>query len=550
MNKSSVQTFLALRKGHETLDCFKLTPKTYTQEFKNQTQIFAQQLIALWTSKPQNDTYNYQGIIRNNQIHYKGSIHEIEHVPVELIRSQFLQKNASHLGTLTLLHLLFSGLKKTSPLLLIQKDQEQTYYFCQKLQNYWQDFFNPHSSNVHIFSSHGEEEKIKILMNSEDSWWQNATQNMNIRKLLIPEFFNTFVRIYLTPWSLIEKLACQTISSRYMPERKSFLDYLEAKIEKFLNEFENLLTLQETIKWKTFIGTQSNQIFQDFLIDYDEFIQVYPIHSSNSVDLEKVGIIGHALNLEIPNLDEWCKGPWLSIFTPEVLNICFDYCINSLKSHWDECHDVSQHPLWEQLDQISSYIPSFSSSLNIPKSPFTELVLFNLIQFKKNHAAKLFLNQNPLFSNFTYPLDLNCQKPNRSTFFIALVSENLDILNYLESLAVCLPEHEMEPLKNLVFECIDKNMPAKFQFILQHHREILHHINQDFMPFQRILEAYCQAHAPHFLQHIPKANTCRYSLFQSSASFSSSSSESDEEIAPSKKVVNFQKKVKLFASKK
>ena len=78
---------------------------------------------------------------------------------------------------------------------------------------------------------------------------------------------------------------------------------------------------------------------------------------------------------------------------------------------------------------------------------------------------------------------------------------------------------------------------------MRRYPSVLSHINQDFLPFRKILETYCQSHAQDFLNLIPEQKTMRYSLFQL-VSLSSSSESEDE------KIVNFKKPVKISYLKK
>jgi hypothetical protein len=131
----------------------------------------------------------------------------------------------------------------------------------------------------------------------------------------------------------------------------------------------------------------------------------------------------------------------------------------------------------------------------------------------------------------------------KTLYFVALIHQNEEILDLLDSFATGLTAEDMEPLKIYIFHCIDIHAAAQFSFIMQRCPSILSHINQDFLPFQKILETYCQSHAKHFLNLIPKEKTMRYSLFQL-VSLSSSSESEDE------KIVNFKKPVKISTLKK
>ena len=131
MKKSSVQTFLSLRQDLKTHEEFKHSSKNlYSSHFKTQTTIFAHHLMSLWTSRPAEDNYHYVRIVHQGHFYHQGILHEnILELPFQEIRLSFRQKDPMHLGKMTLFHLFFAINNDPKNLVMIQKPNENVYYF-------------------------------------------------------------------------------------------------------------------------------------------------------------------------------------------------------------------------------------------------------------------------------------------------------------------------------------------------------------------------------------------------------------------------------------
>jgi hypothetical protein len=501
---SSVQTLIALQKGLKTHEDFLFTPEQASLGFRNQTQIFAYYLMSLWMPKPGELRQNFLGLIRSQKLYFKGQLKKLEDIPITRMRENLSQ---SHLGALTFFNLLFSGHPEHNHLSLLESSDGHC-LFTQEPQTFWMDYFFPKLNQLHLFSPQSFEEKMQFFFKKNPQYFIQLTQNLSIRKIFMPEIFQIFFRIYTTPFSLIEKLAYQIVDEKYQSELKKFLKYLAPKLDLLLDRFENHLTPEERQDWSTFQKNQGHQEFLNYSQDFDDFFGHYPLLSTTQKTLEKQMILAYTLNLDTPNMQDYLHAEQVAHYTPEVQEFCFIYMYDLIRNAWDDVRKDPQHVLWSIFNNFCSAIPHYNPHIRI--NPTSDIVYFlaKSIFFHFNDLAKFLMNHSPTLSRMTnvfYHLDdLRDEKiQNHSIFFIALLSQNQEIIQVLNPYHLTLEKEEILDLQEIIWNCINQNQKDLFQFILRHYEEILTHINQDMLSFRSLLEMHCVASAPEFFPLIP-----------------------------------------------
>jgi hypothetical protein len=528
---SSVQTLMALQQGLKTHEDFLFTPEQESIGFRNQTQILAYYLMSLWMPKPAELRQNYLGLIRSQKLYFKGQLKKIEDVPVERMRENLSQ---SHLGALTFFNLLFSGHPEHNHLSLLESCDGHC-LFTQALQTFWMDYFFPKQNPIHLFSPQSLEEKMQFFFKKHPQYFSQLTQGLSIRKIFMPEIFQIFFRIYTTPFSLIEKIAHQVIDEKYHTELKKFLKYLAPKLDLLLDRFENYLSPEERQAWSTFQKNQGRQEFLNYSQGIDDFFHYYPLLSTSQKNLEKQSILAYTLNLGTPHMEEFLHAEQVLEYTPEVQEYCFVYMYDLVRNAWDEVRQDPQHLLWSIFNNFCTGIPHNNSHIKINPTSDVVYLLAKSIVFHFNYLAKFLINQSPTLSRMTnifYHLDdpRDIKIKNHSIFYIALLSQNLEIIQVLNPYHLTLNKEEVLDLQQIIWNCISQNQKDLFQFILRHYEDILNHINQDMLSFRSLLETHCMAYAPEFFPLIPQQTNRRiHFLSPIHIGIYSDTSDSDED---------------------
>jgi hypothetical protein len=505
----ATQTFLSLQKKAKTLEEYKFPKPDPLKKFKEQTQNLAYCLMFLWTPKVASDKHNYLAVIKNTQLHFQGHLNPPEEIDADLIHSKTSQNQALHLGFLSFFDLLFCADLSRSPIWILKNPDENQYIFSQKPHPMWQDYFYPQHNHMHFFSKHSETDKLNCHIKKNHPWWNTAFANVNIRQLFMNEFFEAIIRIYTTPWSLIEKIVYHTIGHQFFLERKKFLLFLENKLERFIDEFENFLSTQEQLQWIHFIKTQGLQKFVDFDQAVNEFFQHYPIVNPYEQKQVKDFMLAYALNLHIPNLESYLSREQILNYEDKTQAFAYEYIRENVNAQWYLMCKNPHHPLWVCLEEFGAGMKHYHDEIDISCNPENLYLLAKGIQYHFYYFVRFFIIQNSSLKNGINTLssieDMNDhQIKNRSMLFISLISVNKEACLLLRNLMASIQDNEIYALQQVLLECTECDNRELFKFIIRYYPDILDEAAENHMPFRTYLENHCNGFAPAFLEFIPR----------------------------------------------
>lgn len=396
MKKSSVQTFLSLKQNLKTEHEYIHPSKPlYSAQFKTQTSILAHHLMSLWTSKPPEENYHYIRIPHNGHFYHQGVLHEDYYqLPNHFIRTSFRFKDPLHLGKMTLFHLIFAIPTARSHLVMLQKMNADVFYFSLKTKEFWLDFFNPSHPSIHFFSQHSSEEKIEILIDDSHEWWQRNLSGLNVRKLLIKEFFEVYLRLHLTPWSVIEELTIKVLDNHHL----SFLEYLKSKLTRLQEEFQDFLTPEEKNSWNNFIRFEAANHVEQFLNDFEDFTSWLGFLQPGKKLGAKAAILEKAFQLNINRKEIFFQANYIKWFRPQTQQMCLKHILTLLQNQWEVCRQQANHPYWDLLNVACMNISPYNYYIQFDPSEFIKQLVFKSILFNHQSIVRFFLRKMPLIS--------------------------------------------------------------------------------------------------------------------------------------------------------
>lgn len=540
MKKSSVQTFESLRLNLKTQKEYQHPSSyKYTPHFKAQTTVLAHHLMSLWTSKPAEDDYHYVRVVHQGRFYHQGILHEnILELPIQNIRLSFRHKDPMHLGKMTLFHLIFAIHHDPKHLVMIQKPNENTFYFSLKTRKFWSDYFHPDHAGVHFFSDHPAEDKVKLLIDTQHPWWQSCLSGSNLRKIFLKEFFEIYFRIYLTPWAVIETLALQIMGY----EHPDFLEYLKIKFETLHERFSDFLTEEEQTAWENFIRYDGHQHLEQYLKDFEEFANWLEFLSPQRKQIMKAGMIEKALLINIFRIENFCQPAYIPLFSFQTQHRYLSYILNLCKNQWQAFLQDPKHHYWTLLDKACAGISTLNPHIQVHENDDNKQILCKAVQFNQNNIARFFILKNRRLGDSINQYDVPTSPHfQRSLFFSALILENIIVIKTLKECSISLRTEDRVALRAYLLHCVDAHLADTFVFILKNQYEILYHLNEEHILFREILENYCQTKNKAFLMLIPKENLRPLSFFNSSSSSSSeSSSDVDSPLTAYKKINSLQ----------
>jgi hypothetical protein len=439
--RGGAATFSALlpENRRSTLPMFS---HAQTIQFKKKADLFALTLIRLWTSVK----------LTNNQTNIsEWQTSSFYTIPPLAIHQQFIEGQPKNLGALTLLNLLLSNREAPRSLGVTMSTKTAEFFFTQLNSAFWSDYFYPPYNN-YFFTTEGSFEQHLtrgLSIDTHAAWWKTALQGEDgteqrivaLEELFQFEIFETALRIFLTPTSVIERLGQLTLGQL----DPNFNQYLFRTIDQFKEKFVGMLSEHQQLQWRSWIATQGLFHFKDYM----RYLSQLRINSdpvlTPTLPLEIVqNLLLNGIELNIPNLYCMMSIEQIRGFTVANKARILAYFLEQFEDNWEKIANQPNDELWiftsefvvfleEELIRLSSKI-----KIGYEIKQFACHFMMKCMSLGKHSIVNFLLSQDdtlvhvPIKKNATLLPDEE-KWANHSLLYFAQQQENHEMVTLLQS---------------------------------------------------------------------------------------------------------------------
>jgi hypothetical protein len=380
--KSSAATFNA-RLPQNRGETFAHFSHTQTVQFKKNADTFAQALIRLWMSGDASAKTRRDGTWQTVDFYTMSPL---------TVHQQFKSGQARNLGALALLNTLMCNQTIPESLGVRMNVETTDFYFTQQKGSFWSDYHTP--SLHHDFLTTGSllkqslTQSLSAHTDAHAAWWEISVQDdVNIEETFQLEIFETALRIFLTPTSMLKQLQQATLKQSH----PDFEHYFFNKIKLLRARFVSMLSEPDRMQWLCWF-TRRGPFYVEAYIRY---VSASPI-GSRLIQ----AIVLNAIELGIPKLH--CV---LSLEDMRALSLSnkaqlFDYCIEQFEENWQSLAHQPTDELWQFTEALATCLEKelklASSQIGIDRAikPFLCHFMMTCMALGKHNLVNFLLTQD------------------------------------------------------------------------------------------------------------------------------------------------------------
>ena len=477
------QTFKSLNNKHTSLPDLRINLHVNAprkSQLAVKANILGHVLLNLWVPALVDEDNNFIPKIKYDARHQSGfslclansNAYRFDVIDPERIITYFKNGRAQNLGALTMVNLILSGYAHPSKLLVTISQKTDEIFFTQNLQRFWSNFFHGDEC-LSIASLHSKQEKLNFFI-SADPWWQAVSPEPE--KIFILESYLVALRVLLTPWFMVEKIAMAILVDEDRNEVQKFMLHLRQRIIWVVENLESFFSSEEMVAFWHFMRENGRVELERYLVDLEQYFESTPIIDGALVADSKRSVIGLGMYFNIHNLETYLCNEQLVTYDNCIKKTCINYMLEMMKKHSEDMVLDSQHRYWELANDL---LKIGVMCIVVPKCEPSFVYLFiKAIQFQKNNIVSYFIITNELFKNYATS---NCHKDdpdrayleNRSPFFVSLYCQNTAAQQMLKRRMARLNTVDLAMLKQLLLIYVQDKQQAPFAFILNGCPEII-----------------------------------------------------------------------------
>lgn len=368
---SGANTFFALQDNLVINKEFKFDPlelKTQRKAEYRAAKFIALELISLWIPRRVKELYNYTMHYKYQAVNdkmlvspicYTSTARHYTQIDAKIMRDGFAKGESYHLGSLIFLNYILDGCL-TDKNLGIVHSLSGIYYFMQRAEGalFFARFLNRQDTTL------GQLNLMDFIESSKHTeWWDKVipeeitdkhTAEKFLRRLFLPEIFQTVLRIHLTPVRVIDMIVNELTDPDFnYSELKSYITQLKCTNLTF---FVDSLSDEEFSEWKIFLKEHSQRVYDIYKNDLHTCLNKFDYMSNNE-------FYSHCMLDMFVNADK-CRLPGLEKrlgFDHRVLGMTttqkvtafnyFYYLITSQSNIYGSTHD---YVVWKYFDSLCS----------------------------------------------------------------------------------------------------------------------------------------------------------------------------------------------------
>lgn len=381
-------------------------------DFHTKTNLFALELIRLWTPRKDHEHHNFIPQYTFCKIKQEllctlsdaGPFYDIH---ADRVHNYFSRGFAQNLGALSLLNaLMSSGFRERSLGIVVSYSSELM--FTQKLCPFWLDYFND------SIESRSLSESIKnfSLDPQHKKWWDDALKrdeqgvsHIELSPLFLGEMFETALRIVVTPNDLLQEMARLTLGEDESADL--FCTYFFNKIEQFKIEFQMIINAEENA-WAEYRKHKGAHDIRTYLSDLFCFrIDETLVTQNLSANISE-SVILKGMSKFVSKMEQLCHVGTISKYTLDNRIACVRYFVYEAHQRWSDVSNQPDHKIWVILEQLTNGLAQelqwVDVQIQLPDdiSIFLQDFLTTSIQLQKDNIATFLVLQNrELLTNHT-----------------------------------------------------------------------------------------------------------------------------------------------------
>ncbi|MDF1827755.1 MAG: hypothetical protein P1U39_05705 [Legionellaceae bacterium] len=380
--KSSAATFYAQLPQNRglTLPDFN---HAQTMQFKKSADNFARALIQLWTSGDASAQARCD-VAWQTLDFYSLSPRTVHH--------QFKDGQSKNLGALAFLNMLLANPTIPESLGVLLHLETNDFYFTQRAGSFWADYHTPSLHHDFLTTERSLEQALTRSLSTHNdahaAWWQSAVQeDIHMNQIFQLEIFETALRIFLTPTSMLEHLGQAIVKQSNL----DFEHYFFRKINLFKTRFVTMLSDLERMQWLGWLTRHGPYYVEGYM----RYVAPSPFGSEFMQ-----AIVQNAIELDIPKLHHLISSENMRAFSLTNKAQLFDYCIEQFEEHWQALAHQPTDALWHFTEALAASLDEelkqTSSQISIDRAikPFLGHFIMTCMSLEKHTLVNFLLAQD------------------------------------------------------------------------------------------------------------------------------------------------------------
>ena len=537
MPKSSHTTTFELLLHHpvlQTLAEFSSLPKPRMKRFEMQINLFTHMLVKFLLPTEATEAQNfipYLQVIKtkSNQITTKPihlSTSRLLNFPEKWKSQHFFLKNTHNFAQLILLNTIFGAEEAYEHFEVHVSASSGKLFFSQGYKKYWLNYFDEGYERDMLFQDDQIPQKLRDILGLD------ALDDLV--EQLFPELCILYLRLSLTPWSLIQALCVYYTHKFDLEEIKTFLTFLKSNIDECLQYFKKILVSSYKDEFQLFISQNAPEHFRTFQNDMEMFVKTAPFLKEEIKESLFYDSLQMAMKMNIKGLEHCCLPINLKYMPRKYHLTCFDYLHQAALGNWSNMKANKEHVLWTELEAISQFLLRQCLPGQIKHDDCSLHLFLVAISYHYNHLANFFIEKaHAIKSSRINSVDASAPTDrmllHKSPLTIALEHQNYAIAEKLREQIHDLLHSEIKIIQMILRNCIIRQDERCFENTIPFCTKILR--VQDFL---HQLRGECEEHAPDFLKYLPPLIPAPRAIsllgvhYQQDSDSSSSTSSGDE----------------------